>query len=258
MVTASRLRSPPPARKRGRGLLRRAAALCCVAIVAALAGCGRFAARGLNAQGVRLFDQGQYQAALERFQRAADNDPKSADAYYNLAATYHRLGVMSGQQAHLAQAENYYHRCLDQDPNHRECYRGLAVLLVQEDRAPAAFRLLQNWVNQSPGLADPKIELARLYEEFGDRQNAKNYLLEALAIDHTNPRTLAALGHLREQMGEPAQALENYQRSLAYDSRQPEVAMRVAALQAALNPGAPSGGWSSNTRVATGGVPPRR
>ncbi len=229
-----------------------------LAVAAGLAGCGRMAARGLNAEGVRLYDQGQYQLALERFQRAAGRDPQSADAYYNLASTYHRMGSASRQQALLAQAEHYYHRSLDKNANHQDSYRGLAVLLVEEERSPAAFRLLHNWVNQSPGMAEPKYELARLYDEFGDRQAAKGYLLEALAIDHTNPRVLTALGYLREQMGEPRQALENYKRSLQYNNSQPEVAMRVASLQAALQPGSFGPTNPNAPRMVEGGTLPLR
>ena len=236
----------------------RFAAVCLMFACLAACGCGRFAARGLNAQGVRLFDQGQYEVAMQRFQRAADNDPNSADAYYNLASTYYRLGSTAHRQDYLAQAESYYHRCLDKEPNHAECYRGLAILLVEEDRSAAAFRLLQNWVNQSPGMAEPKIELARLYEEFGDRQSAKNYLLEALAVDHTNTRVRNALGSLREQMGEPTQALENYQQSLAYNGQQPEVVARVASLQARLSPGLQAPAVSGGTQMATGGSIPLR
>jgi hypothetical protein len=42
---------------------------------------------------------------------------------------------------------------------------------------------------------------------------------------------LTALGKIREDAGETAQALANYQRSLWYDNRQTQVAARMAALQ---------------------------
>ncbi|WP_460166470.1 tetratricopeptide repeat protein [Thermostilla marina] len=197
-------------------------------------GCSGITAQGLNAEGVRLYRQSHYDAAIERFEKATALDPRNADAYYNLASTYHQLGKLKKNPAYFAQAEQYYHRCLDYDPNHTACYRALAVLLVEQGKSQAAFRLLQNWMVQNPGSPEPKIELARLCEEFGEIDAAENHLLSALAIDNTNARALAALGHIRELNGHTIQALENYQRSLMYDERQPLVAMRVAALQSHL------------------------
>jgi tetratricopeptide (TPR) repeat protein len=201
------------------------------ALLVAAAGCGTFTARGFNAEGVRLLDQARYQEAVQQFQKAIENDPASADAYYNLAAAYHRVGAAAGRQAELTQAENYYNLCLNRDPNHRECHRGLAVLLVEQNRSEEAFRLLQAWADRNPASPDPKIEMARLSEEFGDREAAKQQLAEALLIDPRNQFALAALGRLREQSGDYQMALNNYQQSLQIDPSQSEIAARVAALQ---------------------------
>ena len=197
----------------------------------ALGGCGEFAAQGRNAEGVRLYQQAQYQEAMREFHEASYDDPNDADAYYNLAATYHRLGRLEHRQSDLDQAECYYNQCLDRDANHTECYRGLAVLLAEQGRKDDAFRLVEGWVQRQPASADAKIELARLNDEFGNRQVAEEQLIEALAADPSNARALTALGRIREEAGDKAQALANYQRSLAQDDRQPEVASRVTALQ---------------------------
>ncbi|MCS7303761.1 MAG: tetratricopeptide repeat protein [Thermoguttaceae bacterium] len=199
-----------------------------------LGGCGSVASRGINAEGVRLFQQSRYDEALQKFQKAIYLNPKDADGYYNLAATYHRLGVLNQRPSDLKQAEHYYHMCLDQNPDHRECYRGLAVLLVEQGRGEEAFRLLKSWADRRPDLADPKIELARLYEEFGDRETAKDYLVSALGVEPSNPRALAALGRLRELSGDTLQALADYQRSLEANRFQEGVQQRVAALRAQM------------------------
>jgi len=217
-----------------------------IAVLALTTGCSDFAARGLNAEGVRLFDQTRYQEALQQFQKAIDSDPNNADAYYNLAATYHRLGALNRRLPELAQAESYYHLCLNRDPSHRECHRGLAVLLAEQGRSEESFRLLQAWAERSPHLPDPKIELARVCEETGDRESAKKHLADALRVDAGNARALTALGHLREQSGDHLLALQDYQQSLYADRFQPDVAARVAALQSVVRPNpngaSPSGG----------------
>ncbi len=213
-------------------------------------GCGSFNSQARNTEGVRLFQQGQYHQALRQFQEASYADPENPDGYYNLAATYHRLGISEGQRTYLDQAENYYNQCLDRNENHVACYRGLTVLLAEQGRTEEAFRLLEGWVARQPGVADAKVELARLSEEYGNSRVAKEHLRDALDNDPNNTRALAALGRIREQMGETAQALQNYQRVLAQDPGQYQVASRVSALRGQLGlPSPVSTTGASGTRL---------
>lgn len=199
----------------------------------AAAGCNQVNSQALNAEGVRLYQQGNYAQAAGKFQEAIASDDRSATSYYNLAAALHKSGKLAGNQADLQQAERLYNQCLEYDPNHTECYRGLAVLLAETGRQDASYRLLEGWAARSPKLADPRIELARMLEESNNLDQATSRLVEAVAIDPHNARALTALGRLREVSGDRAQALANYQRSLAINRYQPEITARVAALQAA-------------------------
>ena len=200
----------------------------------AAGGCTNFVANSRNADGVTLFQRGQYQDALQKFQEATYADPGNADGYYNLGATYHRLGRLRSQPDSLARAETCYRQCLERNPNHRDCHRGLAVLLIEENRTPEAFASIQSWATQSPSLAEPRMELARLYVEFGNKEAAINTLADAVQRNPSDARQFAALGKLREETGNRSQALANYQHSLELNPRQPDVAARVAALQGAL------------------------
>lgn len=199
-------------------------------VAVGITGC-HMAADSQNLQGVRLFQQGQMQPALQEFQQAVATDPKNADAHYNLAATTHRLGIKKNDPDMLSQAEALYNQCLDIDEQHADCYRGLAVLLVQTDRPDRAFTLLKNWATTHPEVADARVELARLYQEFGDLETAKLHLNNAILADQSNARAWAALGSIREQMGDTDQALANYQRSLNLNQFQGGISERIAALQ---------------------------
>ena len=201
-----------------------------------LIGCG-VAARSHNAQGVRLYQQGQHQAAMQKFQQGINRSPNGADGYYNLAATYHQLGKRNGDQSMLSQAETLYNQSLQYDPVHSDAYRGLAVLLVDTGRPESAFRLLKGWTIRQPHIADSKVELARLYEEFGDKEMSKRHLEEAIASDTNNARAWAALAKLREESGDFSQALVNYQRSYQINGMQTQVAARIAALKNMLGTG---------------------
>ncbi len=204
------------------------------AVLLTLTGC-QWAANGQNAQGRQLYEQGQYTAAMQQFQKAITTNPTDPDGYYNLAATTHRLGTQRQDRALLEQAEALYNQCLDHAPNHVECHRGLAVLLVDSGRPDKAFTLLKNWASQNPALSDARVELARLYEEFGDPATAKRYLEDAVQQDPNSARAWLALGKLRENSGELTQALANYQRSYSLNNMQPMVAERMAALNRQLS-----------------------
>lgn len=205
-----------------------------VVLFASLCGC-RYTPQGKNAAGVQLYQSGQYQQASQYFMQALNQDPKNADAYYNLASTYHQVGRTTKTPANLDQAEMYYNKCLDFSPNHRDCYRALSVLLVDKNQPDKAQKLLEGWYAQNPTNPAAKVELARLREEFGDKSGAKEYLQQALSVDPYDVRALAALGRIQETEGNTTQALANYQRSLYRDQFQPEVAARVAQLRSAAN-----------------------
>ena len=203
-----------------------------------------------NIQGVKLYQQGQHHAAIKKFQQAITTNPNDADGYYNLAATYHQMGKRNSDASLLAQAENLYNQTLQYDPNHSDSYRGLSVLLVETNRPDSAFTLLEGWTSRQPHVADAKVELARLYEEFGDKEAAKRHLEAALSTDTTSSRAWAALARMREENGDYRQALANYQRSLQLNPSQTQVSQRVAALQNALGTTAPVAPVDA-TRVAS-------
>jgi Flp pilus assembly protein TadD len=159
-------------------------------------GCG-WIARNDNAEGVRLYQQGNYKGAVDHFQQALARQPGSPDCFYNLGATYHQQAKLFGRPADLQTAEQYYHLCLARSPSHEACQRALAVLLVEQNRSGEAMASLQEWARRDPANPNPQIELARLCQEHGDARQAENHLIDALAVDPNNTRALVALGQLR-------------------------------------------------------------
>lgn len=217
------------------------AVLCCM-----VAGC-KFGPSSPNGSGVALYQQGRYAEALNYFESAKQSDPSNPDTYYNLASTYHKLGNASKDKKMLENAEALYNGCLDLAPNHVDCHRGLAVLLVDTGRSDRAFELLKRWAQRSPGLSDARVELARLNQEFNQPKIAEQYLDEALAMDPNNAKAWAARGKMRESSGELMQAVKNYQQSLALNAQQPELYQRISALNVRMTQNT----LSSPTTVAT-------
>lgn len=214
----------------GPALRRWLAAGVLAALALLSAGCGMIA-KGRNVDGVRYFQQANYQMAAQRFQAALEANPRDADGYYNLAAVTHRTGLQNKDANLMVQAESLYNQCLDLNPNHVPCRRGLAVLLTETNRTDRAIVMLKNWSVTSPQSSDAHIELARLFEETSDPRSAELQLNEALQLKPNDWRALAALGRLREQAGDYPQALANYQRAIAINRSAPQLAERVAVLQ---------------------------
>lgn len=194
-------------------------------------GCTRLAQNGT---GVALYQQGRYAEALHTFEQAKQADPTNPDTHYNLASTYHRLGTNAKDQKSLDNAEAIYNQALELSPNHVECHRALAVLLVETGRSDKAFTLLKRWAQRSPNVSDARVELAKLHQEFNQTKIAEQYLDEALAMDPNNARAWAERGRLRENSGELMQAVQNYQQSIALNSLQPDLYQRVGALNVRL------------------------
>lgn len=233
-----------------------------LAIVLSVAGCGSLAAGSKNADGVQFYQQGQYQAALEKFQEAASANPNDPDAAYNLGRVHHRLATVQSDPKAAAQAadqaEQFYRIAIDRNGNHVEAHRALAVFYIEQGESNKAFHLLEQWAMRQSSSPDPHIELARLHEEFGDKVAAKEQLFQAFALDQKNPRTLAALGRLRDQEGDYAQALENYRRSLEIDRFQPELASRASALQNSMSTAPLYTAPGGDTRMVSSGQPTQR
>lgn len=218
-------------------------------LVVVSSGC-RLSSIGQNTVGVRLYQQGRYAEALQQFQLAQTSDPSNPDGYYNLASSYHKLGIAQKDAKMIEQAESLYNQCLDLQPNHIDCHRSLAVLLAESSRPDAAMRLLKNWAATNPNMPDPKIELARLHQEFGQAKVAEQYLDEALAMNPNDSRVWAHKGQLRETSGDLSQALYNYQQSLAINSLQPELYQRIATLNVKIAQGGAvgqNGTWTAQT-----------
>ncbi|MEM7455518.1 MAG: tetratricopeptide repeat protein [Planctomycetota bacterium] len=210
-------------------------------LIAVISGCN-LRSNSLNENGVRAFQNGNVSMAINEFQKAMIENPASADAYYNLGASYFALGRQNQNEQWLEQAEQLYRNAIQLDDQHIDAHRGLAALLVETEREEFAFDLLQTWQARHPESTAPLIELARLHQEYGDNRRATDLLADALKLDGNDPRALKAMGHIREVQGEYQLALENYNRALQIDPRLTDTADRISALQSRIAQNVPTAG----------------
>jgi tetratricopeptide (TPR) repeat protein len=187
-----------------------------------------------NMIGQQAYGQGNLTQAVTHFQQVVAQNPRDANSNYNLAASYFELGRQQRNMQYMNQAEQYYRQAIASNDQHTAAHRGLAATLIETGREKFAFDLLKEWKNRYPNQADPMIELARLYQEYGDNSHATDMLADALRVDGRNVRALKAMGMVRESQGQTELALDNYYRVLQLDNRQVDVAQRVTQLQTQL------------------------
>ena len=209
---------------------------CVALIVGLLSGATGCNVGSQNAQvsGRQAFDVGNYSQAINQFQQAVNRNPRDADALYNLAASYVQVGKQQKNSQFLSNAEQLYRQSIANNPQHVAAHRGLSALLIETGREQYAFDLLKEWQTRSPQSAEPLIELARLYQEYGDNRHATDMLADAIKVDNNNIRALKAMGRVRELQGQSSLALDNYYRVLQLDGQQTDVAARVNDLRSRL------------------------
>ena len=231
-----------------------------VVIAAALicqSGC-KIQADRFNSVGRQAFEQGQYAVAINEFQQALRTNPNNADAYYNLAASYAALGKQTQNKQWIGQAEQLYRQSISLNDQSVNAHRGLAALLIESGQEQYAFDLINQWKDRYPTSNAPLVELARLYQEYGDTSRATDLLADSLRLNPNDTRTLIAMGHIREKTGQPYLAIDNYMRALQVDGSQQVLAQHVAALQtrvAALQP-AGQQAPTANPAIRYGAVEP--
>ena len=201
-------------------------------LILCLSGCNTNGQRSFVGQ--QAYGQGNLTNAINQFQQAVLQNPRDANACYNLGASYFQLGRQQRNAQYMAQAEQFYRQAIANNDQHTPAHRGLAATLIETGREKYAFDLLKTWQQRYPNQADPLIELARLYQEYGDNRHATDMLADALKVDGRNVRALKAMGSVRENQGQLALALDNYYRVLQLDNQQVDVAQRVAQLQTKL------------------------
>lgn len=217
-----------------------------MALLAGLTLCGcNYAANRHNCNGTRAFLSGQVAQAINEFQQALIANPQDANAYYNLGYAYAALAKQNQNAQWTEQAEQLFRQSIALNDQHVDAHRALAALLIEKGNQQFAFDLLNAWQQRYPSSPAPLIELARLYQEYGDNRRAADYLADALRLDSQNALAFKAMGHVREAQGQDQLALQNYLRAWQLDATQTDVAQRVAVLRQRLSqnqglPGSPN------------------
>jgi Tfp pilus assembly protein PilF len=152
------------------------------------------------AEGVMLFEHGQWPAARERFQAALRLAPGSAEVLSDLAGSEEKLGDVRA-------AEEHYREAAQLKPDSAEHLYNLGHFLNDRQSYDEAYRVLFQAVAKDPQRADAYGELAEAARCQGMLGKARTILGVALRLDPELPALHRRLGELELSAGNPRAAL---------------------------------------------------
>jgi serine/threonine protein kinase/tetratricopeptide (TPR) repeat protein len=161
-------------------------------------------------EGLQLERQGNYVGALSALEKSVDVDPRFALAQAKLGEVY----VSLGRDGEAERASRTALELSEGLPDFERYLIGAshAMILNDHDQAIAAYERL---AAAAPG--DPQINfnLADLYEQVGDFDEAREHLDKVLQNDPNYVDALYAVGRVSIRAGNPQEALDPLNRALS-------------------------------------------
>ncbi len=196
----------------GSGKVRGLAMLAAAGIMAFLAGC-QSPAMQLRNQGLSLYHQGRYQAALSKFHAALQyNQSEPRGNYYAGAADF-----MLGR---YEQAVYHYKLAWQVDPNYGNVKSAMAEALIKEGKSNEALNFLEHDAALT-GRVTGRLRVARFYARLGDLDDARVNYMKAAVMARQNPAVLVQVGKFFDRLGQKTQAARYYEQAYRDDPSYP-------------------------------------
>ena len=119
-------------------------------------------------EGVKQYNQGHYDAAMDLMSRSLDYDTASAASCYNLAQYYMLLQDRALMEEFNGKAQQLLEKAVRLGPDNYWYRRLLAVNLLRQGRQADAIDQYEEISRRFPGRTDVLITLAGLYDDAGD------------------------------------------------------------------------------------------
>ena len=172
----------------------------------------------LNAQlGLGYINEGQYERAKFKLDKAIKFDPENAHAYHYMAELYRRLKEFD-------KAGEYYEKALSLAPHDMNIQNNYGVYLCELGQYEKAYQRFQTIINNplysARANAYENVGLCSLRE--GKLQKAETAFKAALKIDPKMPKSLVQLAQMSYDRGNVRQAYDYYKRYVAIAQQTPE------------------------------------
>jgi type IV pilus assembly protein PilF len=171
----------------------------------------------LNAQlGLGYLNEGQYQRAKYKLDKAIKYDPDNPHGYHYMAELYRRLKEYD-------KAGDYYEKAMSLAPNDMNIQNNYGVYLCELGKYERAYKhfqkIIENPLYSARADAYENVGLCALRE--GKLQKAENSFKAALSINPKMSKSLIQLAQLSYDEGNSARAYEYFQRYIAIAPQTP-------------------------------------
>ena len=181
----------------------------------------------LYSEGMDLLRNGSNQEAVKRFEAATAADPNFALAFSKLGYTYNALGFGRDAEKHSSRAVSLSDQL---PPEEKYLVLGSHARITGEaDKAIDAF---QNLAKLLPGDTQVHFQLAKLFQDKGRFDDARNSLKAVLEADPKHLEALVELGRLETRRGQPQAAIDALTRANAIAIQLENDEIRGSILQA--------------------------
>ncbi len=189
---------------------------------------------GAYEDGIGLFNNGQYQAAAERFRAAVEQNPNNVDAMKKLGDCY--FNIYSSEKPEFARlAIEAYTKALQADPNDGVTRLHLAQMYSWTEDSENALKELKTLLQREPQNTTAMLEMAEIYSWKPETYNQSlEQCYQVLKVDPKNKRAQLIAARVLSWKGEHTKALAYYEALLNENPNDAKVRAEYAnALSAA-------------------------
>lgn len=120
---------------------------------------------GIGNAGRKFYVDGEYEKAVAAFKEEISKKPSSAEAYFNLALAYGKLGEPDNEIT-------AYERAIKLMPNKPETHFNLGTAYVDKGNKQKAIEAFKQAISLRPDYLKAHYSICKTYAELGDKDNA--------------------------------------------------------------------------------------
>lgn len=146
-------------------------------------------------------DIGNYERAIDYFQKVVSDEPENAAALFF-------LGKMHVSKKNYTQAIEFFSQIIEIDPDNALAYYEIADIYASQAKIDEAIKMYDECLSKDPSIEEASVAIASLHWVSKKYEKALTYLKEALRYNKTSIDALQMIGDIYEDLDDEEQAEE--------------------------------------------------
>jgi len=127
------------------------------------------------------------------------------------------LAIQNHQNNNLQDAQNYYQKVLELDPNYVHAHNNIGLIFKELGENQKAKDCFEKTIEIDPSYANAHNNIGLIFIELGENQKAKNCFEKAIEINPDYTDALNNLGALLQELRKYEKAINSYEKVIAVD-----------------------------------------